>query len=85
MFFVAIDQVVHAWDLDRATGGSTDISPELSTTLLGEALKTITPDMRGPDGSAAFGEEQSPPEGATAADQLAAFLGRTNSTVRDRR
>jgi uncharacterized protein (TIGR03086 family) len=77
MFFVAADQVVHAWDLTRATGGSTDIAPGLSSELLNEATSIVTPDMRGAEGAAAFGEEQMAPADATAADRLAAFLGRT--------
>jgi hypothetical protein len=37
----------------------------------------ITDQFRGPDGQAPFGPEAAAPDGASAADQLAAFLGRT--------
>lgn len=76
MFFVTTDQLAHAWDLARVNGDSTDIAPELAAELLDEAKLTVTPDMRGPDGEAAFGPEQTAASGASAADRLAAFLGR---------
>ncbi len=77
MFFVASDQLAHAWDLAHATGGSTDIAPGLAAELLEEAKATVTSEMRGPDGEAAFGPEGVVPRGACAADRLAAFLGRS--------
>ena len=39
--------------------------------------RTIGDGMRGPDGQAPFGPAQEPPAGATKADELAAFLGRS--------
>lgn len=77
MFFVATDQLTHTWDLARATGDSTDITPGLAIELLDEANRTVIPGMRGADGEAAFGPVQIAPPGASAADRLAAFLGRT--------
>ena len=77
MFFVAADQLAHAWDLARVTGETTDIAPGLAVELLEEAKGTVTPEMRGANGEAAFGPEQVVPKGASAADRLAAFLGRT--------
>lgn len=47
MFFVATDQLTHAWDLARVTGESTDIAPELAVELLEEAKGTVTSEMRG--------------------------------------
>jgi uncharacterized protein (TIGR03086 family) len=76
MFFVASDQFAHGWDLARALGNSTDLAPELAAELLDEAQAVVTPEMRGEDGRSAFGPEQVPPAGASAADRLAAFLGR---------
>lgn len=76
MFFVASDQFVHAWDLARAVGDSTDIAPRLAAELLDEAKVIVTPEMRGTDGNAAYGRETIPPSGASPADRLAAYLGR---------
>ena len=65
---------VHAWDVAKATGQSTDLDPEVVvactasyTALLGERNRDATP----------FHDEQPTPPGATDADRLAAFLGRT--------
>jgi uncharacterized protein (TIGR03086 family) len=77
MFFVASDQLAHAWDLARAVGSSTDLAPRLSTELLGEATEMVTDEMRGDDGKAPFGPEQPAPPGASPADRLAAFFGRS--------
>lgn len=73
----ATDTFVHGWDLAKATGQSTDLDPALAGSLLGAAKMMIQPGFRGADGAAPFGAEQTAPEGASAADQLAAFLGRT--------
>jgi uncharacterized protein (TIGR03086 family) len=70
------DTFQHGWDLARATGQSTDLAPELAASLLAQAKATIPPAFRGPEG-APFGAEQAAPDGASAADQLAAFLGRS--------
>ncbi|HEX5117609.1 MAG TPA: TIGR03086 family metal-binding protein [Pseudonocardiaceae bacterium] len=66
--------VVHTWDLARATGQDTDLDPELAqevrtswTTRLGDRPRTLLP----------YEEPQPVPDGATAADRLAAYLGRT--------
>jgi uncharacterized protein (TIGR03086 family) len=66
--------VVHAWDVARATGQPTDIVPELCERLERVARANI----EGLDRSASpFGAEQVPPPGASAADRLAAFFGRS--------
>jgi uncharacterized protein (TIGR03086 family) len=66
--------VVHAWDVARATGQSTDFLPELCERLLAIARS----DMEGRDRTASpFTDEQLPPAGASAADRLAAFFGRS--------
>lgn len=72
----ATDTFTHAWDLAKATGQSTDLDPELAAALLAGAKATIPPTFRSEEGSI-FGLEQTAPGGASAADQLAAFLGRT--------
>ena len=71
------DTFTHGWDLARARGQSTDLAPDLAAGLLAGAKMAIPPSFRGEEGKAAFGAEQTAPDGACAADQLAAFLGRT--------
>lgn len=68
----AMEMTVHAWDLAKATGQSTDLDPELAEYALA-GLRRGLPAQRagGP-----FGPEQPVPEGATAADRVAAFAGR---------
>jgi uncharacterized protein (TIGR03086 family) len=70
------DTFVHGWDLAKATGQNTDLAPELAAGLLAGAKASIQDSFRGPEG-APFGAEQSAPAGASTADQLAAFLGRS--------
>lgn len=70
------DTFTHAWDLARATGQPSELDPELAAELLAISKQSIQDSFRGPEG-APFGLEQNAPEGAPAADQLAAFLGRT--------
>ena len=73
----ALDQFAHGWDLARAMGQHTDLDPGLAAALLGHARLAITDALRGPDGQAPFGSARLAPAGASQADQLAAFLGRT--------
>jgi len=77
MGLATTDTMTHAWDLAKATGQPTDLDPELSAQLHEGAKRVIQPAFRGPDQQSPFGPEQQAPEGASAADQLAAFLGRT--------
>jgi uncharacterized protein (TIGR03086 family) len=72
----ATDTFTHAWDLAKATGQDTNLAPELAAGLLAQSKQSIQPAFRSEEGSI-FGLEQQAPEGASAADQLAAFLGRT--------
>jgi uncharacterized protein (TIGR03086 family) len=69
-----IDLLVHAWDLAKATGQPTDLDPELASVCLTAARSRMNPALRG-EGKP-FAEEQPCPPGATAADELAAYLGR---------
>lgn len=76
-FFIGIrttDVLTHAWDLAAATGQSTDIDPELAAEQLAAARNFVGPQFRGP--GKPFHDEQPCSSGHTAADQLAAFLGR---------
>ena len=73
----ATDTFIHGWDLAKSTGQPTDLEPELATQLLAGRGLAISSSMRGADGVAPFGPEQQAPPGASSADQLAAFLGRT--------
>ncbi len=75
MGLATTDTFQHAWDLAKATGQSTDINPGLASVLLEQSKAAIQDGFRGPEG-APFGAEQQAPDGASAADQLAAFLGR---------
>ena len=70
--------LVHAWDVAVATGQSTDIAPQLADNALAMWRTRLAQVPRPPDGP--FAEERPVPEGATAADRLAAFLGRTVPT-----
>lgn len=80
-FFMAVatnDVFTHAWDLAKATGQSTDLDPQMAAELNDAARMFVQDAFRGPEGSGApFGPEQPAPEGASAADKHAAFLGRT--------
>lgn len=72
---ITTDQFTHGWDLARATAQPTDLHPELAAELVAEVA--IPEQFRGEDGVAPFGPERTAPEGACAADRLAALLGRT--------
>jgi uncharacterized protein (TIGR03086 family) len=74
---VTTDAFTHAWDIAKATGQPTDLDPELAEQVLAGARQFIQPAFRGPDGERPFGAEAQAPGNAAAADQLAAFLGRT--------
>jgi uncharacterized protein (TIGR03086 family) len=76
MNIAAVDSFVHGWDLARATGQSTDLDPALAEEFLGIARVSIPDAFRG-DEPAPFGPPVDAPASATAADRLAAFLGRT--------
>ncbi len=65
---------VHAWDVARATGQSTDLDRDVVAACL--ASYTASPLLKNREGRP-FGVEQPAPRDATDADRLAAFLGRT--------
>lgn len=70
------DTFTHSWDLAKATGQDTDLAPDLAAVLLEAARVAIGDGFRG-DEPMPFSKEQPCPDGASAADRLAAFLGRT--------
>lgn len=68
------DHFVHAWDVAKATGQSTDLDPEMAELVRRFAHDYVdVGQRRGPE---MFDEERPAPAGATAADRLAAYLGR---------
>lgn len=67
------DIFLHAWDVAKATGQSTDLNPALAAGLDAGLRQSLSPEWRRPG---MFGEEQQAGESATAADRLAAFSGR---------
>lgn len=69
------DTFQHSWDVAKATGQDTNLAPELAEGLLAASKRSIQDSFRGGEG-APFGLEQECADGACAADQLAAFLGR---------
>jgi uncharacterized protein (TIGR03086 family) len=73
----ATDTFIHGWDLAKATDQPSDLEPDLAAALLSTVGPFLPDSMRGPDGEALFGPKQEAPDGASNADQLAAFLGRT--------
>jgi uncharacterized protein (TIGR03086 family) len=76
MGLATTDTFTHGWDVAKATGQSTDLDPALAEQLLARSKAAIQDAFRGEDGTMPFGPEQPAPDGASAADRLAAFLGR---------
>jgi len=69
------DLLAHAWDLAIATGQPTDLDPELAEYVLAFLTQTMSrPGLRGE--GRPYGEEQPCGDERSAADRVAAFLGR---------
>jgi len=68
-----MDNLVHAWDLARATGQDEHLDAEMATQLLGMMHQVNPPRGEG----APFKPEQPCPAGAIPEHQLAAYLGRS--------
>jgi uncharacterized protein (TIGR03086 family) len=66
--------MVHGWDIAKATGQSTDLDPALAEEAL--ASFQAVPFLPRGEGKP-FGESRPAPPDATAADRLAAYLGRS--------
>jgi uncharacterized protein (TIGR03086 family) len=69
---LSMDNLVHAWDLARATGQDETLDSDLAAPIL-VMIRQVNP-PRG-EGSP-FGPEQLAPEGATPVQELVAYLGR---------
>jgi uncharacterized protein (TIGR03086 family) len=72
----ALDTFVHGWDLARALGRSTDLDPELADVLREHAAPRLPDSLRSTDDDALYRPPVAAPPEATAADRLAAALGR---------
>ncbi len=70
---VALDGLIHGWDLAVSTGQEWQPPDDLVADVDGFARQAITSEMRGGD---AFGAEREPPARATGIERLAAFSGR---------
>ena len=77
MGLATTDTFTHGWDLAKATGQDTNLAPELASALHQQSRQMIQPGFRGENGQAPFGLQQECDDDSCAADQLAAFLGRT--------
>jgi uncharacterized protein (TIGR03086 family) len=67
------DLTAHLWDLARATGQPTDFDPELNEAVLAHYVGRLAGADRA---NMPVADAQPVPENATAADRLAAYLGR---------
>jgi uncharacterized protein (TIGR03086 family) len=70
---LTMDNLVHGWDLARATGQSENLDPEMATQILGMVRQANLPRGEG----APFKPEQPAPPDAIPEQKLAAYLGRT--------
>ena len=66
--------LTHGWDVANATGQSTDLAPEIAELALADSRARFGGGPRQPGGP--FGPERAAAADGTAADGLAAFLGR---------
>ena len=71
--FIALDGLVHGWDLATATGQAYEPSDELVAAVQAFGEEALPPLA----GSDAFGLPTEPPAGATPIQRLAALTGRT--------
>ncbi|MFI6761863.1 TIGR03086 family metal-binding protein [Micromonospora sp. NPDC050417] len=73
---------VHAWDLARATGQSTDLDPQVGQASLDWIQRTLQPHFRAKEiDGGAFGPEVPIADDAPLYDRLAAFAGRHPNQV----
>lgn len=71
---VVVELLAHGWDLARATGAPTALAPEVAEESLAAARRIYGAAPR--TAGSSFAPERPAPPGASAADRLAAFLGR---------
>ncbi len=76
MRLCALDTFVHGWDLARALGRSTDLDSELAELLRERMAHRVPEAFRGTGPDALYRPAADVPADATAADRLAAALGR---------
>lgn len=67
------EQLTHGWDLAAATGQSRDLAPDAARRAL-PAARAFYGAV--PRGDVTYAEERAVPDDASAADRLAAYLGR---------
>jgi uncharacterized protein (TIGR03086 family) len=67
-----IDVLVHGWDVAAATGGNTELPPD----LVDACLEVVLPQLDMLEGSGAYGSHHDVPEGASPQGRLLALLGR---------
>ena len=72
--FIALDGLVHGWDIATATVQPYDPPPEVVEEAAGFARQAIGDGMRDGD---TFAAEVTPPAGASALERVVAFTGRT--------
>jgi uncharacterized protein (TIGR03086 family) len=71
------DLAVHAWDVAKAIGASTDLDPQVGEAALAFGRTSLRPEFRGDEGSGkAFGHEVAVIAGAPLYDRLAGVFGR---------
>jgi uncharacterized protein (TIGR03086 family) len=75
--FIALDGLVHGWDMATATGQAYDPPADLVAAVDEFAHQALDP-LRG---SPAFGDAVEPPAGATPMERLAAYTGRQPLTT----
>lgn len=73
MGILALDHLVHTWDLAKATGQNTRLDPALTETCYGMFVPGLI-DIARPHG--AFGPPVPVPEGASTQDKLLGYTGR---------
>ena len=68
---------VHAWDVAKASGQSTDLDPAVGEIALAWGRENLKPEFRGEEGSGkAFGPEVAVPDDAKLYRRLAGLFGR---------
>lgn len=72
--FVAVDALIHGWDLARATGQPYDPPEEIVQVIDRFARAAITPEVRA---TGMFDAPVEPPDDASMLERLVAFTGRT--------
>jgi uncharacterized protein (TIGR03086 family) len=68
-----VENLIHGWDIAKATGQDADFDPELTEVAM-QAAQLFPPEQIRQPG--VFGPEAECPDSASMEDRLAAFLGR---------